>query len=120
MGSVVLVSLIQHVFILCAIFWLLTWGAERLSTRRSHRSKAQFYECGFKSLSDLNLQVNLSFTLVCAFLVLYDVEFTFLFPLLVNFHLVDGAALAAFYVFILFILGALAYDLGHSALTTTV
>jgi NADH:ubiquinone oxidoreductase subunit 3 (subunit A) len=85
-----------------------------------HRSKAQFYECGFKSLSDLNLQVNLSFSLVCAFLVLYDVEFTFLFPLLVNYHLVDGGGLAAFVIFIAFILGALLYDLGHSALNTTV
>jgi NADH:ubiquinone oxidoreductase subunit 3 (subunit A) len=120
MGSIVLVALIQHVFILCAVFWLLTWGAERLSAKRAHRAKSQFYECGFKSLSDLNLQVNLSFSLVCAFLVLYDVEFTFLFPLLVNYHLVDGAAVLAFVTFLFFILAALAYDLGHSALTTTV
>jgi NADH:ubiquinone oxidoreductase subunit 3 (subunit A) len=120
MGSVAVSYLVEHVFVLCLIFWFLTWAAEGLSTRRGHRSKAQFYECGFKSLSDLNLQVNLSFTLVCAFLVLYDVEFTFLFPLLLNYHIVDSGALMAFVVFLFFIIGALVYDLGHSALNTTV
>jgi NADH:ubiquinone oxidoreductase subunit 3 (subunit A) len=120
MGSVALAYILQHVFVLCLVFWGLTWAAEGISTRRNHKSKAQFYECGFKSIADLNLQVNLSFTLVCAFLVLYDVEFTLLFPLLLNYHIADAGALVTFVAFLFFIIGALVYDLGHSALNTTV
>jgi len=71
-------------------------------------------------VSDLNLQINVNFTIVCAFLVLYDVEFTFLFPLLLNYHLASGPTLVVLVAFISMILAALIYDLGHSALTTTV
>ena len=44
--------------------------------------KKQFYECGFKSISDINIQINLNFVMLCIFLILYDIEFTFLFPIL--------------------------------------
>lgn len=57
---------------------------------------------------------------MCAFLILYDVEFTFLFPALVNYHLLDGPAALAFLTFLAFIVASLAYDLGHSATQTTV
>lgn len=120
MGSVVIIALIQHVLILSIIFWLLTWGAERFSNKKLHRTKSEFYECGFKSISDLNLQVNFSFSMVCAFLILYDVEFTFLFPILLNYSLVDTTALLAYIFFIIFIILALIYDLSHSAINTTV
>lgn len=120
MGSIVIISLLQHVFILGIIFWLLTWGAEKFSNKKLHRTKNQFYECGFKSISDLNLQVNISFSMICVFLILYDVEFTFLFPILVNYHLVDSTSLLIFIFFIFFIILALLYDLAHSAISTTV
>lgn len=120
MGSVVIIALIQHVLILSVIFWLLTWGAERFSSKKLHRTKNEFYECGFKSISDLNLQVNFSFSMVCAFLILYDVEFTFLFPILLNYSLVDITALLTYIFFIIFIILALIYDLSHSAINTTI
>lgn len=102
------------------IFWLLTWLAERFSTRKHQKAKQQFYECGFKSISDLNIQINLNFSLVCVFLILYDVEFTFLFPLLFNFQCVDAVALYAFIWFIALIILSLVYDLSHTAVSTTV
>lgn len=54
-------------------------------SKKNHIAKRQFYECGFKSLSELNVQINLNFTMLCVFLVLYDIEFTLLFPALFNF-----------------------------------
>lgn len=47
--------------------------------------KKQYYECGFKVISDINIQINLNFILLCVFLILYDIEFTLLFPVLFNF-----------------------------------
>lgn len=96
MGSVILLAFVQNVFLFCMIFWLLTWLAERFATRKHQKAKQQFYECGFRSISDLNIQINLNFSLVCVFLILYDVEFTFLFPFLFNFQYIDATALYLF------------------------
>lgn len=85
MGDIVVLFLIQNVLIFGIIFWLLTWGAEYFFTNKSHFTKKQFYECGFKSLSELNIQINLNFSMMCVFLILYDIEFTLLFPMLFNF-----------------------------------
>lgn len=84
MGDVVLFFFIQNVFLFGLIFWALTWAGEYVVTKKNHAAKRQFYECGFKSLSELNVQINLNFTMLCVFLVLYDVEFTLLFPVLFN------------------------------------
>lgn len=120
MGSVILLAFVQNVFIFSTIFWLLTWAAERFSTRKNQRAKRQFYECGFKSISDLNIQINLNFSLVCVFLILYDVEFTFLFPLLFNFQYIDAVAFYMFISFISLIILSLVYDLSHTAVNTTI
>lgn len=120
MGGIILLAFIQNVFLFSMIFWLLTWAAERFSNRKNQRAKQQFYECGFKSISDLNIQVNLNFSLVCVFLILYDVEFTFLFPLLFNFQYVDGVAMYMFISFMALIILSLVYDLSHTAVSTTV
>ena len=80
-----LIFLIQNVLIFSIIFWLLTWGAEYFFTKKPQLTKKQFYECGFKSISELNIQVNYNFFMLAVFLILYDIEFTFLYPVLFNF-----------------------------------
>ena len=82
MGDIIVLFLIQNVLIFLIIFWLLTWGAEYFFKKKNHLTKKHFYECGFRTLSDLNIQINLNFSMMCIFLILYDIEFTFLFPLL--------------------------------------
>lgn len=67
----------------------------------------------------MNLQVNLNFSLVCAFLILYDVEFTFLYPLLFNFAVVDGLAIYLAAVFFALLVLALAYDVSYNATDLT-
>lgn len=119
MGSVILFFFVQNVFIFCIIFWILTWIAEWFYNKKDHVSKRQFYECGFKSISDINIQVNLNFSLVCIFLILYDVEFTFLFPFLFNFFFLDGTSFFVFFVFVALIIISLLYDLSNTAINTT-
>ena len=119
MGSIILLAFIQNVFLFCMIFWGLTWLGEWYANPREHKAKRQVYECGFKALSDLNLEVNLNFSLVCAFLILYDVEFTFLFPLLFNFGAVDAQAFFLAGVFFSFLLLALVYDVNQNATDVT-
>lgn len=119
MGSIILLAFIQNVFLFCLIFWALTWLGEWYANPKEHKTKRQFYECGFKALSDINLQVNLNFSLVCAFLILYDVEFTFLFPFLFNFSTADTLALYLVALFFCLLILALIYDVNYNATDLT-
>ncbi len=108
---------IQHVFIFSLIFWVLTWAAEYFFKKKNVKTKAQFYECGFKSISELNIQINLNFSIICVFLILYDVEFIFLYPLFFNFFFLNITIFYTFLIFFFFILYSLIYDVIQNSLT---
>jgi len=72
--------------------------------------KKNFYECGFKSTTDINIQINLNFSMLCVFLILYDIEFTILIPLIVNLSFIANGAYVVFLIFILVIITSLIYD----------
>ena len=105
-----LIFLIQNVLIFSIIFWLLTWGAEYFFTKKPQLTKKQFYECGFKSISELNIQVNYNFFMLAVFLILYDIEFTFLYPVLFNFSKITIIELLLVFFFFFFIIISLYYD----------
>ncbi len=105
-----LIFLIQNVLIFSIIFWLLTWGAEYFFTKKPQLTKKQFYECGFKSISELNIQVNYNFFMLSVFLVLYDIEFTFLYPVLFNYSKISIFEFILFFFFFFFIVISLYYD----------
>lgn len=79
--------------------------------------KKQFYECGFKVISDVNLQINLNFILLCVFLILYDIEFTLLFPALLNFSNIVVFQYVIFLLFVVLIVLSLYYDIQMNALS---
>jgi NADH:ubiquinone oxidoreductase subunit 3 (subunit A) len=79
--------------------------------------KKQYYECGFKSISDINLQINLNFILLCVFLILYDIEFTLLFPALFNFSSITLIQYFIFLFFVILIILSLYYDIQMNALS---
>lgn len=110
MGDIVVLYFLQNVFLFGIIFWLLAWGAEYFFTSKSHLTKKQFYECGFRTLSELNIQINLNFSMMCVFLILYDIEFTLLFPALFNFWNLSYLEFLFFLFFIFLIVLSLYYD----------
>lgn len=116
MGDIVILYLLQNILIFGVIFWLLTWGSEYFFSKKSHLTTKQFYECGFKTLSELNIQINLNFSMLCIFLILYDIEFTLLFPII--FNLLNSSIVEIFFLlfFILLIVVSLIYDWQLNAL----
>jgi len=116
MGDIVLIFLFQNIFIFVMIFWLLTWCGEYFYKVKNHSSKKQFYECGFKTISDLNLQINLNFAIVCVFLVLYDVEFIFLIPIFFNLGILSFFQFFILMSFFTLIILSLVYDWQNQAL----
>lgn len=110
-------SLVQNVLIFLVIFWLLTWGAEYFYTNKQQLTKKQFYECGFKAISELNIQINFNFFMLAVFLILYDVEFTLLYPILFNYSLVSLTEFFLVFFFIFLIILSLFYDWIHNVLS---
>ncbi len=117
MGDIIIFNLIQNVLTFGIIFWLLTWGAEYFYTNKQQLTKKQFYECGFKSISELNIQVNFNFFMLAVFLILYDIEFTLLFPVLFNFSIITFIEFFFFISFIALIIISLYYDYIHNVLS---
>ena len=117
MGDIVIFYLLQNIFIFGIIFWLLTWGAEYFYTKKESLAKKQFYECGFKAISELNIQININFSMLCVFLILYDIEFTLLFPILFSFTNISMFEFFLFFFFIFLIIISLIYDWQNNALS---
>lgn len=116
LGDTIVIILILNVLIFCVIFWLLTWFAEYFYTIKQQLTKKQFYECGFKSISELNIQINLGFFMVAVFLILYETEFNFLFPLLFNYSTFSLLEFILILIFISLILLSLLYDFVKNSL----
>ena len=116
MGDIVMLFFIQNIIIFSLIFWVLTILGSYFYKKKNHKYKRNFYECGFKSTSDLNLQINLNFIMVCIFLILYDVEFVFLFPILFNFSKIFFLQYFFFIFFIIFIILSLYFDILSNSL----
>ena len=43
-------------------------------------ARRDFYECGFRPLTQKTIRVPIQFMLICIFFLLYDIELVFLFP----------------------------------------
>lgn len=84
--------------------------------KKNHFFKKKYYECGFSSLSDINISININFLLIGVFLILYDIEFTFLFPFIINIDIVNVYSFMVFTTFYLLIIVSLLYDWQRDAL----
>jgi NADH-quinone oxidoreductase subunit A len=84
--------------------------------KKNHFFKKKYYECGFGSLSDINISININFLLIGVFLILYDIEFTFLFPFIINIDIVNIYSFAVFTAFYSLIIISLLYDWQRDAL----
>ena len=110
MGDVVIVFFLKNVFVFSLIFWTLLLLSSYFYKVKNQNSKRHFCECGFKSLSDINIQININFVMLCIFLILYDIEFTLLFPFLFNINCINFTQFLVFVIFILMVIASLFYD----------
>jgi NADH:ubiquinone oxidoreductase subunit 3 (subunit A) len=95
---------------------VLTFAAKYFYQDKYSNYKLNFYECGFKSISNLRLNFSIQFVLLAAFLIIYDSEFLILFPLAFNFFYIETYQFLIFIFFFFFLLLALLIDYVYSAL----
>jgi len=109
-GDMVFFFFLKNVFIFSLIFWALLLLSSYFYKIKNQNSKKHFCECGFKSLSDINIQININFVMLCVFLILYDIEFILIFPILFNVTYINSIQFISLMIFILLILASLFYD----------
>ena len=116
MGDISLLFILSNIIIFCVIFWLLTSITEIFFKKKEHYSKRDFYECGFKSISDINIQINLNFSILCIFLILYDIELIYLVPFLFNTNINSVIEILVLFIFIVMINLSLLFDYKNNSL----
>jgi len=113
-GSVALI-VINAVFFSC-IFWILTFIFKFYYSNKAYNYKLNFYECGFKSLTNIKIQYTINFTLIMLFLLIYDGEFLILIPLALNISILNLHSILILFIFIVFLIITLAIDYVYSSL----
>ena len=108
--------IIVNAGIFSCIFWILTYILKIYYSNKNFSYKLNFYECGFKSLTNIKIQYNINFILIILFLLIYDGEFLVLIPLSLNIGSLSFISLFLSFLFIMLLLLTLIYDLIYSTL----
>ena len=79
-------------------------------------ARRDFYECGFRPMTQKTIRVPIQFMLICIFFLLYDIELVFLFPYVsaITFVGIYDLLLIIFFFFIFFL--SLIIDFNRHAL----
>lgn len=102
--------LIQNIFLLTLLFWLLSFLGVKFFKKKNYRATAELFECGFLTTHTLNLTFNYNFLITATLLILYDVEFFFLLPALFNYSLISVECILAYLLFTSLIVVSFVYD----------
>jgi len=84
MAGILVFALIINAIVFSFIFWILTFVSKFYYSNKYYNTKLNFYECGFKSLTQFQVNYSINFTLLVLFLLLYDGEFLILIPFSLN------------------------------------
>ncbi len=98
------------------IFWILTFIFKYFYSNYNFNYKLNFYECGFKSLTNIKIQYNINFILIVLFILIYDGEFLLLIPVSLNISILNLTSLLVLILFILLLVFTLIFDLIYNSL----
>lgn len=98
------------------IFWFLTFILKYYYSNKNYNYKLNFYECGFKSLTNIKTQYNINFILIVLFLLIYDGEFFILIPIALNINILNFTSLFILLIFIILLVFTLILDLVYNSL----
>lgn len=114
-SSLIAIIVINSVFF-SLVFWLITFLLKFYYSNKNFNYKLNFYECGFKSLTNIKIQYNINFTLIMLFLLIYDGEFLILIPFALNISIINFTSLIFVILFITLLIITLLYDMLYNSL----
>lgn len=98
------------------IFWIITFLLKYYYSNKNFNYKLNFYECGFKSLTNIKIQYNINFILIMLFILIYDGEFLILIPAALNFSILNVTSVFLIVIFVIFLIITLLIDLIFNSL----
>ena len=114
-GSVLLLLIINAI-IFSFIFWILTYLAKNFYSNKYYNYKLNFYECGFKSITNIKINYNINYILLILFLIIYDGEFLILIPFSLNVSMYTFLSISLLLFFLVWLLCSLLLDYAYNAL----
>lgn len=84
MAGILVLTVIINAIIFSFIFWILTFISKYYYSNKYYNLKLNFYECGFKSLTQFQINYSVNFLMLILFLLLYDGEFLIIIPFSLN------------------------------------
>lgn len=116
MGNINFFVIILNAILFSFIFWLLTFLCKYFYQDKYSNYKLNFYECGFKSISVIRLNISAQYLLIAIFLIVYDGEFLILFPAIFNMFSLNAVEFFILFYFMFLIFLTLLIDYAYSAL----
>lgn len=98
------------------IFWILTISLKLFYYDKYTNYKLDFYECGFKSVTSIKIQIPLQFILIAVFLLIYDAEFLILYPAFFNLFYLNFFQVLFLFIFCLLLYITIYLDFVYTAL----
>lgn len=114
-GNLVLVVIINAI-IFSFIFWILTFISKYYYSNKYYNTKLNFYECGFKSLTQYQVNYSLNFLVLVLFLLLYDGEFLIVIPFSLNVLISNLSSFLVLFYFMFWLYLTLLLDYTFNAL----
>lgn len=109
-----IIILFTKIFIIiCLLFWALTFSNVYYLKKKNIKDKKKNYECGFRSVKNIELNLNLNFFFSAMLVILYELELLFLIPLLFNFNNITNQAFSITLLFIFLIAVTLVIDINY-------
>lgn len=102
--------ILQNIFLITLLFWLLSFLGTKFFKKKTYRASTELFECGFLTTHSLNLTFNYNFLITATLLILYDIEFFFLLPVLFNYSLISLTTVLTYLFFVTFIIVSFVYD----------
>lgn len=116
MAGNIVFFLITNAIIFSFIFWILTFVSKYYYSNKYYSNKLNFYECGFKSLTQFQINYSLNFIVLVLFLLLYDGEFLIVIPFSLNILVSNISSYLILFYFLIWLYLTLLFDYIFNAL----
>jgi NADH:ubiquinone oxidoreductase subunit 3 (subunit A) len=90
-----------YALLFSSVFWTLTFLAKWVYSEKYYNLKVNFYECGFKSLTKMQISYDINYLTIGLFIMIYDSEFLVLIPYASNlpYYSIESAIAIIFFFF---------------------
>lgn len=103
MGNIYLYLFIFNIIIISLLFWVVSFLNFLTIRNKNYYLSNTIYECGFKSVTNINLSIKIGSIIAVIFLIMYEIEFILLIPIFFNTNFLSNVSLLNLIFFFIFL-----------------